>query len=415
MSAAPQRCDIAIIGGGLAGASLALILAQALPGVQLTLVESQAFANPNDALLQPSFDGRSTALAPSSVAVFQALGLWEALAAYATAIESIHVSDAGHWGLSQFERADNAGEPLGYVVENAGFGRVLLPALQAHPNIQVLAPDVVQQLVPVAGGTRLVLAQGELIASLTLIADGADSPLRRQLGIGVREQSYHQQALVANVAFSQPHGARAYERFTAEGPLALLPLGRRASACTSALVWTFPEQAIDAAMAMPDAELLALLQTTFGFRLGRFTRIGQRAAYPLRLVVAEEQVRSGLVLLGNAAHFLHPVAGQGFNLSLRDGLRLAEVLAAGHAQGVALGDLALLQTYQQAQQPDQDQTIFLSHSFSQVFSRQGQHWRWGRDLAMLSLEFHPLLRSRFIQQLAGKSGPAARPWGAYGR
>ena len=401
-----QHCDIALVGGGLVGATLALILNQALPQASIIVVEAQPLQG-DKPLQQPSFDGRSSALAPTTVSTLQQLGLWQALMPYATAINSIHVSDAGHWGLSTFTQQDNHGQPLGFVVENAGLGQVLSQALLAHRGIQVLAPATVKRLEANAEGYCLHLEDGSIQASLTLVADGAESPLRQQLGFAVQDKPYHQQALVANVRFSHPHGGRAFERFTAQGPMALLPLGRSPKGTTAALVWTFPTHTIDAAMAQSDAAFLSQLQQQFGYRLGRFCQVGSRKAYPLSLRLATETYRPGVLLFGNAAHYLHPVAGQGFNLSLRDALRLAQVLQQAQAQGKALGGVAVLAAYQQAQQPDQSRTSGLSDAFINSFGRSSAPWPFMRGLGMLLLEYQPQLRARFIEQLSGKALPKA--------
>lgn len=411
---------ISIIGGGMVGASLALLLARTLPGTSIRLFESQPLlsSEPSDEAdltegKNPSWDGRSTALAPTSVDLFTRLGLWPQMAPFATAIERIHVSDQGSWGLSQFTRQDNNQLPLGQVVENAGLQRTLHQALEQQPSIEVIAASRVTALRPCAGGMQVVwqTLAGERTdtASLVILADGADSPLRQSLGISVREVPYEQTALVANIRFSLPHGGCAFERFCPEGPMALLPRGQSAQGRVGALVWTFPSEQQAAISELSDNAVLTRLQSAFGHRLGRFEAIGERQFYPLRLVVAKEQVRSHLVLQGNAAHFLHPVAGQGFNLALRDGLRLAEVLSEGAAAGERLGELAQLQRYAKAADSDQTRTIALSHGFNRVFSRRETSWRWGRDLAMLVLETAPPVRQAFIRQLSGHAQPIAYP------
>ncbi|HEY6527626.1 MAG TPA: FAD-dependent monooxygenase [Cellvibrionaceae bacterium] len=422
---------ISIIGGGMVGASLALLLTKALPTIPIRLFEStrlltgdSASSGETDASARiPAWDGRSTALSPTAVTLFRALGLWSELAEFATAIERIHVSDQGSWGLSQFTQQDNQQQPLGQVVENSGMQRVLHQALKRSSAIEVISAAQVTALRPCKGGVRLGWRSSQLIApnsmapveehkdsaALVVLADGADSPLRKSLGIAVREVPYEQTALVANVRFSLPHGGCAFERFCPAGPLAILPRGQSSQERVGALVWTFARTQQAAFEALSDEQLLAQLQTAFGYRLGRFEAIGQRQFYPLRLVVAKEQVRSHLVLQGNAAHFLHPVAGQGFNLALRDGLRLAEVLSEGAASGDALGELAQLQRYARAAEADQTRTIALSDGFNRVFSRREPGVRWGRDLGMLLLETVPQFRQVFIRQLSGQAQPVSYP------
>jgi 2-polyprenyl-6-methoxyphenol 4-hydroxylase len=401
-------CDIAIAGGGLMGAALALLLAQSLPGRRIQLLEQKPLANAGDpALAQPHIDARSTALAPTSVRLLERLGIWSALARHATAIERVQVSDRGHIGWVRLTSASNRGDPLGYVVENRALSRVLVDALMATPSLMVRAPVNVQCLNPGAGGMTLVTDAGTVQAQLVVVADGADSPLRQRLGIGESRKDYQQSALIANVQHQLPHQGVAFERFTEQGSLAMLPLGG-ATGTMSALVWTWPKARIKEAMAMSDAEFLTHLQQVFGYRLGRLCQVGVRQSYALQLRLAREQVRSGLVLMGNAAHFLHPVAGQGYNLALRDGLHLAEVLRG--AGDTNLGDLALLQKYAHQQAADQRATVLLSDSFNELFRSHGRSALLLRTLGMLGVETSGSLRDLFIRQLSGRASRRADPW-----
>lgn len=408
-----QPTGISIIGGGMVGASLALLLSRALPDCPLRLFEFQGLHTETASEGAVHWDARSTALAPTSVQLFTHMGLWDKLAPFATAIDRIHVSDQGSWGLSQFTRQDNQQQSLGQVVENVGLVSALNQALAQSPQISVLTGARVTKVVPRAGGMQVHWQDGQAehscTSALVILADGADSPLRQSLGIGVRVVPYEQTALVANVCFEQPHGGCAFERFCPSGPMAILPRGQSPQARLGALIWTGPSQRQTDLGQLTDSELLARLQTAFGYRLGRFTQIGSRQFYPLRLVVAAEQVRSNLVLQGNAAHFLHPVAGQGFNLALRDGLRLAQVLSEGAQSGELLGQLSQLQRYVQAAQTDQARTIAISDGFNRVFSRREPWWRWGRDLGMLLLETALPVRQAFIHQLSGRAHPVPYP------
>lgn len=400
---------VVIIGGGMTGAALALLLARALPEVKTVLVEAQPFTvDPDVHAQQSKYDARSTALSPGSVELLDQLGVWSAGRTYATAINNIHVSDRGHVGQVRFTPDDSNNEPLGYVVENRGLAQGLVGAVRAHPNIEVRAPHSVESVKPVAGGARVTLEQGvSLHADLVVCADGADSSVRQQLGIAEDVKDYRQCALVTNVAHSEPHGGWAYERFTETGPLALLPLGGEGGRY-SALVWTWSAERAEYAMSLMDEAFLDLLQQRFGHRLGRFEKVGQRQSYPLWLRVAREQVRSGLVLLGNAAHFLHPVGGQGFNLSLRDAARLVEVLR--QERDHPLGALATLQKYEQKQLSDQQRTIFLSDRFNQIFSRSQWAAAGLRNLGLLLLENNHVARQGLIRQLSGRGQARARPF-----
>ena len=404
-----SRYDIAIVGGGLMGAALALLFCKTLPGRRIVLIEQKALESASDhALAQPNFDARSTALAPTSAVSLQRLGVWAALAANATAIRRVQVSDRGHLGWVRLDTDSNGGEPLGYVVENRAFARALTDAMLACEGLELKMPEQVQRLIPGRDGVRLQLATQNLDAELVIIADGADSPLRHQLGIAEFSKDYRQTAVIANVRHEECHAETAFERFTHHGPLAFLPLGG-ARGKTSAVVWTWPEGQTAEAMAMSDAEFLARLQKEFGYRLGRLQQVGERQSYALRLCLAKEQVRSGIVLMGNAAHFLHPVAGQGYNLALRDGLRLAEVLQ-GATGG--LGELELLQQYERLQAGDQRNTVRLSDGFNELFRAHEAHWILLRNLGMIGVEWSTTVRNSFIRQLSGRGSRRANPWSA---
>ncbi len=409
-----QATDIVIIGGGLVGASLALLLARVLPQKQIVLLEARPFPGadqPSQESSPAGFDQRSTALSPSSADLFADLGLWDSLRAQASPIRQIQVSDRGQFGAARFGPEDNDGKPLGYVVSNRVLGRSLLDRLQNTANIDARAPVEVESLKPVRHGMQVNFSCGKqrdnLRASLAIIADGAGSPLAASLGVSSHSKDYGQCALIANVSYEQPHRGRAFERFTQLGPLALLPLPGEAQT-ESALIWTRPLDRLAEVQAWSDDEFLRELQREFGYRLGHFTRVSKRSVYPLALQLAGEQVRSSLVLMGNAAHSLHPVAGQGFNLALRDGARLAQTLATGEARGLALGDLKLLQAYEQQQKNDQAATVGLSDSFIRIFATGQPAIVAGRNLGLLSLELIGGWRETFLSQMAGRSQARAR-------
>lgn len=401
--------DIAIVGGGLMGASAALLLAQVLPDCSITLLEKHPFkAQSAGDTSAPSFDARSTALAPTSVALMQQLGVWTQIAAHATIIRSIQVSDQGHAGWVRLTEDDNEQKPLGAVVENHALARALIDAVNSAKTLDVVAPGTVSRVSPKRDSAELLLANGRTLkARLVIVADGADSQVAQQLGIGADEEDYRQHALVANVAYDKLHKGRAFERFTPQGPMALLPLGG-SNSHTSALVWTWPSEHVNSALAMPDPEFLSTLQRQFGHRLGRFTAVSKRSSFALRLSVAKEQVRSRVVLLGNAAHFLHPVAGQGYNLALRDVLRLAETLR--QVKRTEIGDLATLLCYQQRQREDQLRTIKLSDGFNRVFGSSSPALMVLRGLGMMAVENSRWVRNGFIRQMSGRASARANPW-----
>lgn len=404
----PLEFDIAIIGGGMVGTSLASLLAASQSHLRIALIEAQPFARADEMHFQPSFDARSTALSYGTAAILRELGLWDLLQQHITPIAQVHVSDRGHFLGGVIDATEHNLEAVGYVVENAWLGKVLLGHVQIQNNIQCFASSTVTALTPQQDCALLRVktdAQELLIkTSLAVIADGGDSPLRKSLGIGTQVRAYGQTAIITNVEFSEPHKGVAYERFTAEGPIALLPLGESNTAQQSALVWTLPAAQADEILALNDVDFLAQLQQRFGFRVGHFNRVAKRFAYPLQLVLAEEQIRSHLVLLGNAAHFLHPVAGQGFNLALRDCVCLVETLRAAIEKKQAPGDLSVLQIYLHKQALDQQITIEFSDKLVRLFSSDQLPLIAMRHLGLLSLESIPLIKSPFIAQTMGTAG-----------
>jgi 2-octaprenylphenol hydroxylase len=400
--------DIAVIGGGMVGASLALLLARQEPAWQIVLLESLPLSEENEAQYHPSFDSRSTAISHGSAEILRELGLWEKLSQHATAIRQVHVSDAGHFMGGLIDAATYGLDAVGYVIPNAWLGRVLWSQVRAQDNIECLAPVKVQRVIPQQNGALLKVDTAneniELHCKLAVIADGGDSPLRSALGIDKTVKEYNQTAIIANVAYREPHGGVAYERFTEQGPLALLPLGDSADAQQSALVLTLPRATADEVIAMSDADFLQHLQDRFGYRLGKFEQVSKRVAYQLQLVTANEQVRSHIALVGNAAHFLHPVAGQGFNLSLRDCTCLVNSLMEGVDAGKQLGELVTLQHYVEQQRVDQTLTIEFSDRLVRLFSSDTVPLIALRHLGFLGLDLLPSIKTHFAGQTMGTAG-----------
>jgi 2-polyprenylphenol 6-hydroxylase len=403
-----RKFDIAIIGGGMVGASLALLLAQQKPNWQIALLDAQPFANFDQAHYQPSFDARSTAVAQGSVEILRELGVWEILAQHATAISQVHVSDAGHFMGGLIDANTYNLDAVGYVIPNAWIGNALLAQLRTKTNIHLFTPVRVEKLIPQQAGAQLLVKSGadifELHTKLAIVADGGDSPLRKSLGIDSNVKDYGQTAVIANIAYSESHQGVAYERFTPQGPLALLPLGESNSAKESALVLTLPSDQVAAVIELSDEEFLQHLQNRFGHRLGKFIRVSQRHAYELKLVTASEQIRSHIVLVGNAAHFLHPVAGQGFNLSLRDCVCLVDALIHGEVADKQIGELGVLQDYLNRQALDQTLTIEFSDKLVRMFSSASLPLIALRHLGFIGLDLIPAVKSRFAYQTMGTAG-----------
>lgn len=401
------------------GASLALCLSRQLSEqTRIMLVESFPLPEQNEQWknnYSPSFDARSTALSYSTKIIYERLGLWSILASRLCEINSIHVSDRGHIGSAALHAEDSALDALGYVVENAWLGQILIRQLQIEQKIELVSPATVSAVTPVAGAMNIDVCQNEqhyqLTAQLLLVADGANSGLREKLGIQTSTRDYKQQALIANVGLQQGHNHWAFERFTDSGPMAMLPLlddvvgGHR-----SALVWTLPAQRAEYLQSCDDAEFLSALQQRFGSRLGEIARVGERFCYPLKLVEAKEQVRSNVVIMGNAAHSLHPVAGQGFNLALRDVAHLSACLGAAQKQGSAMGDLEVLLKYEQQQKVDQRLTIGFSDKITELFADQNPLISLARNMGLLAMDLVPELKNSFVHHAAGQAGLADWPY-----
>jgi 2-octaprenyl-6-methoxyphenol hydroxylase len=386
------RVQLAIIGGGLVGASLALALQAGARARGWRIVLVEPFAPGNG--YQPSYDARSSALSHGSRLIFERLGLWPLLAERAEAISQIQVSDQGRFGATRLSATDEGVPALGYVLENAWMGHCLWQALDPAV-VEWRCPAEVTRMDALGDGYRLQLNDdSSLDCDLAVLADGGRSGLREQLGIAVRHTPYDQCALIANITPAEPHAGQAFERFTEQGPLALLPLSDN----RCALVWTRPPVDAERLHGLPEREFLGELQQAFGYRLGSLRQVGARHLYPLALVEAAEQVRPHLVLLGNAAHSLHPVAGQGFNLSLRDAQTLAEALLAGPQPP---GDFATLQHYLQRQSQDQSLTVGFSDRVTRLFGRDESLLAAGRTLGLLGLDLLPPAKRWFARQAMG--------------
>jgi 2-octaprenyl-6-methoxyphenol hydroxylase len=403
-----ERRDIVIAGGGMVGISLALELGRLLPAAtRITLVEGFTLPPPSSAApdYHPSFDARSTALSYSSELIYRAMGLWPALQRWLCPIRTIHVSSRGHFGSTLLRAEDYGWQALGHVVENPWLGQTLLHALRAQGRVELLNPAKVVAAMAVSGGFELALegsAPACLQTALLVVADGADSGLRQALGVSSSEKPYSQHALICNIATAQPHQGCAFERFTDEGPLALLPLlPAPGSNNRSALVWTLPPARAQQLLNCAGDEFLGALQQRFGYRLGRLLQAGARQAYPLALRHCAEQVRAGVVIMGNAAHALHPVAGQGFNLALRDIAALGQVLAPAVAAGQGPGDLAVLKRYRERQHQDQLRTIHFSDRLPALFMHPDPLLGLARDLALSGLDWAAPLKRVFVEHAAG--------------
>jgi len=323
-------------------------------------------------------------------------------------IHTIHVSDRGHFGFTRLRREEEGVPALGYVATARVLGKALLERLAELNTVEVLAPA---QLVDfqvsgecVEAGLRLDGEALSCTAKLLVAADGAQSSIRAQLGIETTQRDYGQTAVIANVTPERPHQNVAYERFTDTGPMALLPMSEQ----RCALVWTVRSDQSDAIMALDDADFLSRLQARFGYRLGRFLKVGQRHAYPLYLLRARESVRPRMALIGNAIHTLHPVAGQGFNLGLRDVATLAEVIMDAQRNGRDIGGSTVLDRYADWRQADQRRVAVFTDSMVRLFGQNFPPVTWLRDAGMLALDVCPPAKRWFGRLTMGRAGRLPR-------
>lgn len=400
-----RDCDVVIAGGGMIGTSLAL----ALSTLDLDIVVVEPVARGDHG--QPSFDDRSTALSRSSQRMFAALGLWERIAAASTPVSRINVSERGRFGFAHIDADEQGVDALGHVVINRVLGEVLDEALHGAPGLTLECPARIVATRRLKDGLRGVeTADGDgsrrlLGCRLLVAADGARSGVRGMLGIGAEHSSYRQRAIIGNVVTARPIGTQAYERFTADGPLAVLPIqGGRA-----AFVWILPDAAAEGVLRLDDDAFLERLQDAFGNRLGEMSRVGSRQAYPLSLSRAERLVAERAALVGNAANGLHPVAAQGFNLGLRDVAALAECIADAVERGDGdVGSEPILERYARWRHADQRNLVRFTDGLVKLFGSRRPPVRLLRSLGMLGFDLVPGVRRLFARHTMGLTGRLPR-------
>ena len=394
--------DIVIAGGGMIGTSLALALAPL--GLRVAVVE--AIARKEDQ--QPSFDDRSTALSRSTQRMFEAMGLWDDVVAASTPIASVHVSDKGRFGFSHINAEEQGVEALGYVVINRVLGEVLQSNLSAARNVDVFCPSRIDsiELGPEQASATLSSDAGEqtLMCKLLVAADGTNSAVREMMGISAQQRAYGQRAVIGNLLPEKNLDNRAFERFTPQGPLAILPIADD----RAGFVWTVAEHDADRVMALDDEEFLAEIQEEFGYRLGQFSRVGTRASYPLILSKAVRLTATRSVLIGNSAHGLHPVSAQGFNLGMRDVAALCDCIADTSSDEVDPGKAQLLDRYAKWRRSDQKKLVYFTDNLVRLFGSSRPGLRTLRNIGMIGFDLLPGVRPMFAKHTMGLAGDLPR-------
>ena len=399
--------DLVVVGGGMVGASFCCALEQALGETSLSILVIEAIPPNANSAKKSSFDARSTALSFGSRKFFEGIDLWQTLGDAVSAIHEIQVSDRGRLGCVEINADEQGVEALGYVVENKRLGQVLNARLNESKKINLLCPALVSSVKATEKGMQLGLTHGDtetiIDASLVVLADGGKSHVCEQLGIARSIERYDQHALIANIVLEKPHEHIAFERFTDTGPLAVLPLKSIEGKNRGSLVWTLSVEQAAQYAELEEEELLPLLQERFGYKLGKILEIGETFVYPLSLSLAKEQVRPGLALLGNVAHTLHPVAGQGLNLALRDARALVDVLMSAQQHGLGLGEVNVLLEYVAGQEAGQATTTQFTHNITKLFSSNNEAKVWLRKFGLVAIEILPTLRRSLAERAMGLS------------
>ncbi len=422
-----QFFDVIISGGGLSGSLMALSLSKLTKSdgslLSIAIVEAQPYQQTDPRDTNNLFDARVLALSHGSASYLNKLGAWPFLAKQACAITDIDISDRGHFAKTRLTAKEHGVNALGYVIDMALIGKAQLQALKVNnnigQNIHWFSPNSVEQIIwknaleaelteqssTQKNKVQVKLNSGEtLSANLLLACDGAQSPCRKLANIDVSCDDYGQVALITNVTTSKPHQNKAFERFTNHGPIAMLPLNAVAanpndSRCS--LVWTMSPQDAEEIAALNDEDFKLALADAFGGYLGEITHVGKRYNYPLVLLQAKQQTHHQMALIGNASHTIHPIAGQGFNLGLRDVEVMADLVAAALAKNQDIGSFALLHAYQVNREKDQREVIQLTDSLVTLFANDLPPLVIGRNIGLQALNFIAPLKNALVKKTMG--------------
>ncbi len=394
---AAKTYDVLIAGGGMVGASLAVAL---MPlKLKVAVIDAFEFGEPK----QPSYDDRAIALSYGSSRIFKGMGLWDDLHSNTTEINQIHISDRGHFGAARLTAEKEKVPALGYLVESRVLGKQLYDVLKAKSSrVDLIVPASVTGLQRVENGLQIKVQKKDkkrnIKTKLLVAADGTSSKVRELCGIASKHKDYCQSAVIANVSTEKPHNNQAFERFTDTGPIALLPLSD--NRCS--LVWTHDTKNgtddLNHTLSLNDDAFLQKLGKKFGYRLGRFTKVGKRSSYPLSLVTAEKNTAARTVIIGNASHTMHPVAGQGLNLALRDIADLADLIAENQHD---VGSESLLQAYDEKRKGDLKTTIRYTDSLVRLFSNDNFFLGHARAGGLLAVDRFSPMRKWITRQSMG--------------
>lgn len=390
--------DVVIIGAGMVGASLACALAPS--GLRIAIIEAVTLKND----YQPSYDDRGLTLSPSSKRILKHIGVWQNVLPAINPIKKIHISEQGRFGFTHLDASQTHNKELGYVVVARSLGQALHKKISSFENITLICPAELKSFKQSEEGMSVEIShsgRSELITSGLLVgADGSQSLVRRLAAINIKEHDFKQTAIVANVSTQKPNQATAYERFTHHGPVALLPIDKN----RSVLVFTVATENAGRYMSMTDTQFINAVETEFGRRLGKFEQVGQRRSYPIMFIEALEQYQQQLILLGNAAHSIHPNSAQGFNLGLRDVAGLAECVFEAIEKGLDVDDISILVNYISLRLPDQKRVMRFTNRIASSFYNKNPLLIPARNLAMLMLDTLPVVKESFIQQAMGIAG-----------
>lgn len=386
-----SRFDVIIAGGAMAGATLALAL-EKLSQVPLSIAVIESAPPDHN---HPGYDARSIALAYGSCQLLDQIGIWQKLLPFATPIQTIHVSDKGHFGITEIDATREHLPYLGNVIELADAGNIFHQALIQAKNTQLFCPANVAGIQRYHDHLKVRLCDGRsLEGKLLIAADGAVSSCCQMLKINRHEHPFQQVAIIANISTEIHHQGRAFERFTPHGPIALLPM----SDGRCSLVWCLPPQVATQLLSLDDQDFIDALQTGFGWRLGKIEKTGQRHSYPLILRQSMQLISHRFAVIGNAAQTLHPIAGQGFNLGLRDVMTLAEEIV-HHPDDC--GEMPVLQGYLQRREHDRNTTVAMTSGLVHGFSNQALPLILGRNLGLIAMTAHHGLKTPIIQRALG--------------